>query len=52
MWMGFEGQEGKVKGETKCKVGDMLLVFDIKEQNAVQIEECVSFNRSTDGSFQ
>ena len=53
MWIGFDGQESKPKGEAKCKVGDILLVFNIKdEQNAVQIEECVSFNKSTDNSFQ
>ena len=53
MWIGFDGGDGMVKGETKCKVGDILVVFNIKdEQNAVQIEECVSFNKSTDNSLQ
>ena len=57
MWVGWEGREAGEErckeGEERCKVGDILLSFAIREEHSlVHIEECVSFNRSTDGSLQ
>jgi hypothetical protein len=37
--------------ESKCKVGDILLSVSLREEHSLQTEQCVSLNRSTDGSL-